>query len=271
MDNQDRMRILVLANQKGGVGKTTTALNLGAALARRGNQVLLIDLDQQGSLTISCGLDPEQLELTTYTIVSSHATAPQEKQVPLSKAILRVEKVGLDLIPANIDLSVIDLALQNAPGRDFILKNALMPVQKKYDYILLDCPPSLGLLVINALAAADEIIIPLQTQYLASRGVKLLLDTIGLVRQRINSKLQITGILLTMVDTRTIHQRQIVEMTRNSFAGAIPVFETMIRVNVRLQEAPISGLSILDYDPNGSAALAYNELAQEVDNVQITV
>jgi len=257
-------RVIAIANQKGGVAKTTTALNLGAALAEQGQRVLLVDLDQQGNLTMASGFDPDGLDETVYTILSSHADPKEKRPPPLAEVVQRTGTPGLDLVPANIDLAALDLELTRAYNREHILKGALAPLRERYDYILLDCPPSLGLIVVNALTAADEVIIPLQADYLATRGVKLLLDSIEAVVARLNPALRITGILLTLADQRTSHTRQIIDLTRANFAGTVPVFDTLIKMSVRLKEAPITGTSILAYDPTGEAATAYRRLADEV-------
>jgi chromosome partitioning protein len=259
-------RVIAIANQKGGVGKTTTALNLGSALVERGRSVLLVDLDQQGSLTISAGLDPETLSETVYTVLSSYADPKVKQPTQLSTVVTPIESLRLDLIPANIELAALDLELTRAYSREHILRRALEPVRGSYDYVLIDCPPSLGLLVINALTAADEIIVPLQTDYLATKGVKLLMDTVEAVTAQLNPELRIAGILLTQADQRTSHSRQIVELTRSTFAGQVHVFETLVKLSVRLKEAPITGQSILAYDPTGEATAAYRQLAQEVDD-----
>jgi chromosome partitioning protein len=259
-------RVIAIANQKGGVGKTTTALNLGSALAERGRAVLLVDLDQQGSLTISAGLDPEGLSETVYTVLSSYADPKVKQPTPLATVITPVEALRVDLAPANIELAALDLELTRAYSREHILRRALEPTRGAYDYVLLDCPPSLGLVVINALTAADEIIVPLQTDYLATKGVKLLMDTVEAVQAQLNPSLHIGGILLTQADQRTSHARQIIELTRSTFDGEVPVFKTLIKLSVRLKEAPITGQSILAYDPTGEAATAYRRLAQEVDD-----
>lgn len=259
-------RTIAIANQKGGVGKTTTALNLGAALAERGRRVLTVDLDQQGSLTMSAGLDPEALDETIYCVLSSHADPKEKHPAPLAGIIRESGTSGLHLAPANIELAALDLELTRAYNREHILKQVLAPLRDCYDYLLLDCPPSLGLLVVNALTAADEIIIPLQADYLATKGVKLLLDTIEAVASRLNPALRITGILLTLADQRTGHTRQIIDLTRTSFAGQVRVFDTLIKMNVRLKEAPITGASVLSYDPASEAAAAYRRLAEEVEH-----
>ncbi len=262
------IRIIAIANQKGGVGKTTTTLNLGAALTERGRRVLAVDLDQQGSLTMSAGLDPEALEETVYTVLSSHADPKEKHPAPLGGVIQPTSTAGLDLAPANIELAALDLELTRAYNREQILKGALAPLRERYDYILLDCPPSLGLLVVNALTAADEVLIPLQADYLATKGVRLLLDSIEAVTTRLNPALRIAGILLTLADQRTGHTRQIIDLTRTSFEGQVRVFETLIRMDVRLKEAPITGASILAYDPRGEAAATYRRLAEEVEVIR---
>ncbi len=260
-------RVLAIANQKGGVGKTTTALNLGAALVERSRNVLLIDLDQQGSLTISAGLNPDELNETIYTVLSSFADPKIKQPTQLASIIQHLPEIGADFAPANIELAALDLELTSAYSREHILKRALTPVRDQYDYILLDCPPSLGLIVVNALTAADEIIVPLQTDYLATKGVKLLMDTIDVITSQLNPDLRIAGIVLTQADQRTSHTRQIIDLTRSAFADHVRVFNTLIKLSVRLKEAPITGQSILSYDPTSEAASAYRQLAEEVEHV----
>lgn len=256
--------VVAVANQKGGVGKTTTTLNLGAALAELGQRVLLVDLDQQGSLTISAGINPEGLSDTIYTTLSSFADPKIKQPTSLRSIIHPISSMQLDLAPANIELAALDLELTRAYNREHILKRALEPIRAAYDYIILDCPPSLGLIVINALTAANTVIIPLQTDYLATKGVKLLMDTIEAVMAQLNPSLQIGGILLTQADQRTTHTRQIIDLARSSFADSVPVFQTLVKLSVRLKEAPIAGQSILTYDSSGEAARAYRQLATEV-------
>jgi chromosome partitioning protein len=258
-------RVIGILNQKGGVGKTTTTLNLGAALQQNGNTVLLLDLDQQGSLTTSCGLVPEELDQTIYNSLSEFADPKIKMPLSLSR-LITTTPAGLELIPANIELAALDLELTRAYSREHILKRALEPLRARYDYILLDCAPSLSLLVVNALTAANEIIIPLQADYLAAKGLKLLLESIEAATSHLNPDLKITGILITMADHRTGHTKQIIELTRSNFSGDIKVFDTMIKNSVRLKEAPMYGQSILQYDPKSGAAEAYMALALEVQN-----
>ena len=262
-------RVIAIANQKGGVGKTTTTLNLGAALAEKGRRVLLVDLDQQGNLTTSCGLNVETVDRTSYTVLVSYASGKEADRLSMTAATYEIPAIGVDLVPGNMDLAVLDRDLQNAYRREFALQRALSRVRDLYDYILLDCPPSLSLVVTNALAAADEVLIPLQAQFLASRGVRLLLDTISVAQSELNPSLKVAGILLTMVDTRTTHSREVVSVTQADYAGVVPVFDTIIRVNVRLQEAPITGTSILKYDSTSAAATAYRLLAEEVEHAVV--
>jgi len=259
-------RVIALANQKGGVGKTTTTLNLGCALARRGRSVLLVDFDPQGSLTISAGIDLEPQHQTVHTVCSQYADARNKRPLPLDAVIIDRAGLGIHLAPTGIELANLERELVNAFSREHVLRRVLDDARRRYDYILIDCPPSLGLIVINALAAADELIIPLQADYLAMKGVNLLLDTVHAVRDRLNATLVISGIVMTLVDQRTMHARQVIETTRASFAGKIPVYTTYIKTSVRLKEAPIAGQSILNYDPTSDAAFAYQQLAEEVDH-----
>ncbi len=262
------MRIIAIANQKGGVGKTTTTMSLGAALAEMGKRVLLVDLDQQGNLTMYAGvadpdeeLDPEQ---TVYGVLSSYTNARRNRIQAAN--IIRPIKQNLAILQANGELGALDLELVNALSRETILKQALEPVRQQYDYILLDCPPDLSLVVINALAAADEVLIPLQAEYLATRGVKRLIRIVDFVKERVNPALKVAGIAVTMADTRTIHTKDIIQATRDNFAGQIKVFDSVIKTSVRLKEAPLAGTSILEYDPNSEPAKSYRALAKEVDN-----
>jgi chromosome partitioning protein len=252
-------QIIAIANQKGGTGKTTTTLNLGAALREMGNRVLLIDMDPQASLTLAMGLDPDELETTIYTALKNVVEAGEMA----SQEVIVTTGEGLDLIPANIELSQADLDLVREPLGVYALRDVLSPITDAYDYILVDCPPSLGILTTNGLAAADQVIIPLQADYLALKGVNLLLRTITKIQRRANRRLQIAGVLLTMADLRTLHAREIIDTTRKAFDERVPVFKTLIKMSVRLKEAPITGQSILAYADDTAGAVAYRELARE--------
>jgi chromosome partitioning protein len=248
-------RIYALANQKGGVGKTTTAVNLGACLAELGQRVLIVDADPQANATSSLGLDKKRVQDTIYR--------PLLEETPLLDAILRSQRFKLSLVPANPDLAGAEVELVEQFGREFRLKRALQPIDGRYDYVLIDCPPSLGLLTINALAAAkDGVIIPVQCEYLALEGLSQLTRTLDLVRAHLNPDLCIRGLLMTMYDGRTNLAQQVVDEVRRHFGEL--VFETIVPRTVRLSEAPSYGEPILYYAPKSTGALAYWELAVEM-------
>lgn len=254
-------RVIAISNQKGGVGKTTTTINLGAALRERGRKVLLIDLDPQASLTLALGLSADNLERTIYTAMLAAVNGEQIS----TDGLLQRTGAGLDLIPANIELSQAELDLTREPLGVYALRDCLAACADGYDYVLLDCPPSLGILNANALSAADEVIIPLQADYLALKGVDLLLNTIAKVRKRANTELRVRGILLTMADLRTLHAREVIDAVRATFGPTHPVFEIIVQASVRLKEAPLIGQSVLAYASDSQAAEAYRALAQEID------
>ncbi|MBI2831365.1 MAG: ParA family protein [Chloroflexi bacterium] len=256
------MSVICVANQKGGVGKTTTAAALAEGLSEHRKRVLLVDWDPQGSLTISMGFDPEELKQSAYDVLASIIRNNGNPSV--KDAILSTTIPNVDLLPANVELSQAELDLVDARGREMVLKNMLQPVRQSYDFIILDCLPSLGLLTINALSASDKVLIPVQADFLAMKGLILLLNTIIRVRDRINPPLEILGILFTMTNTRTLHSREVIDMTKKIFGERIRVFETIVPSSVRVKEAPVAGKSILAYAPTSDGASAYRSLTKEV-------
>jgi chromosome partitioning protein len=243
--------VIAFANQKGGVAKTTTTLNLGVALGELGKRVLLIDLDPQGNLTMSQGMNPDAIERSMFDVLVH--------RVPISDVIHSVE---VDIAVSSIDLAGAELALSAMIGRERALEKALVEVRERYDYILLDTPPSLGLLTINAFVAADGVIVPVQCEYLSLRGLVQLENTLAMVRENLNPNVRVQGIVPTMFDGRTLHAREAIEILEEHFGDL--VFETRIRKTVRYAEAPVKGSSVLRYDPTGPAAQAYRDLAKEV-------
>jgi chromosome partitioning protein len=246
-------QVIAFANQKGGVAKTTTTLNLAVAFKEHGFEVLIVDLDPQGNLTMSQGMDPDQVERSMYDVLVH--------SMPVEEVIHRAE---VDVAVSSIDLAGAELALSSMIGRERALQKALLPVRNRYDYILIDTPPSLGLLTINALTASDGVIVPVQCEYLSLRGLVQLENTLSMIRENLNPVVEIKGILPTMFDARTVHSREAVEMLKENFGDL--VFETRIKKTIRYAEAPVEGSSVLKYDSSGPAAKAYRDLAKEVLN-----
>jgi chromosome partitioning protein len=244
-------KVIAFANQKGGVAKTTTTLNLAAAFAEQGHRVLCVDMDPQGNLTMSQGIDPDTLETSMFDVLV-HDLSIREV----------IRKREIDIACASIDLAGAEIAMSTKIGRERSLTKALRTVSDDYDWVFIDTPPSLGLLTVNALTAADQVIVPVQCEYLSMRGLLQLQNTLSMIRENLNPDVQIAGILPTMVDTRTLHAREALEILEENFGDR--VFGARIRKTIRFAEAPVKGMSVLKYDPTGTAADAYRQLAKEV-------
>lgn len=247
--------IMAMTNQKGGVGKTTTAINLGAALAETGRKILLVDFDPQGSLSVGLGVNPHTLDRSIYNLLLSREYEPRE-------VIMETTVAGLDILPSNIDLSAAEVQLVSEVAREQTLQRVLTKVRSSYDYILIDCAPSLGLLTINALTASDYVVVPLECEFFALRGVALLTDTIAKVQDRLNPELEVMGILGTMYDARTLHSREVLERVVQAFGD--DVFHTVIRRTIKFPETTVAGEPITTYASASPGADAYRQLAREV-------
>ncbi|MEK6271890.1 MAG: AAA family ATPase [Actinomycetota bacterium] len=250
-ESERRAKIISFANQKGGVAKTTTTLNLAVAFAESGHQALAVDLDPQGNLTMSQGIDPDKVEASMYDVLVDH--------IPIREVIHQRE---IDIAVASIDLAGAEIAMSMQIGRERSLEKALAAVVDDYDFICIDTPPSLGLLTVNALTASDKVIVPVQCEYLSMRGLVQLQNTMQMIRENLNPRVHIEGILPTMLDSRTVHAKEAVEILEENFGEL--VFKSRIRKAIKFAEAPVRGASVLKYDPNGNAANYYRELAKEV-------
>jgi chromosome partitioning protein len=248
-------RVVAMCNQKGGVGKTTTTINLGASLAEYGRKVLLVDFDPQGSLSVGLGLNPQEMELTVYNLL-------MQRDVSLHDVVVPSGVPGMDLLPSNIDLSAAEVQLVHEVGREQTLMRVLAPAVQEYDVILIDCQPSLGLLTVNALTASQGVIVPLECEYFALRGVALLKTTIDKVRERLNPVLQVDGVLGTMFDGRTLHSREVMERLVQAWGDT--VFHTVIRRTVKFSDSTVAGEPITTYASTSAGAEAYRQLAKEV-------
>ncbi|MDT4981681.1 MAG: chromosome partitioning protein, partial [Pseudonocardiales bacterium] len=255
LDHHGPARIIALCNQKGGVGKTTSTINLGAALAEVGRRVLLVDFDPQGALSVGLGVQPHQLDRTAYNLL-------MERDVSVDDILLKTSVAGMDLLPSNIDLSAAEVQLVGEVAREQTLARALTAVVEDYDYVLIDCQPSLGLLTVNALTAAHGVIIPLECEFFSLRGVALLIDTVEKVRERLNPQLKLDGILATMYDGRTLHGREVFARVVEAFGD--DVFDTVISRTVRFPETTVAGEPITTWAPTSAGATAYRNLAREV-------
>jgi chromosome partitioning protein len=255
VDKHGPARILAMANQKGGVGKTTTTINLGAALAEYGRRVLLVDFDPQGALSVGLGANPHNLDLSIYNVLL-------QEDVGVEDVLIKTNVAGLHVLPANIDLSAAEIQLVTEVAREMALARILRPVRKDYDFILIDCQPSLGLLAINALTCAHAVLVPLECEFFSLRGVALLLDTIDKVRERLNFDLELEGILATMYDSRTTHSRQVLQRVVEAFGDK--VYQTVITKTVKFPESTVAGTPITSLDPASSGARNYRQLAREV-------
>ena len=250
------VRIIAVANQKGGVGKTTTAINLSACLAENNKKVLTIDTDPQGNTTSGLGVEKEEIENTVYDLMIDQCT--------IKECIVKTEIENLDLIPSNVNLAGAEIELLGINNKEYILKNAVDYIKDDYDFIIIDCPPSLSMLTVNAMTTADAVLVPIQCEYYALEGLSQLIHTVNLVKERLNPVLDMEGIVFTMYDSRTNLSNQVVENVKNNLEKSINVYKTIIPRNIRLAEAPSHGIPIQIYDPKSAGAESYRSLAKEI-------